>query len=283
MIEINGDGNEISGCVVEGGYHGIPIAIKGGLNHYRNNWIEFDCKPDGVALLLEDAWMSDFDRFPLGPGGVVRMRNCRGVRFGEVWLTGDRLTDGFDLDEQTGGVEIDSVNCAFDCGGLDDPKIHPLRIFSRNAKQVISCPPFRTSDNWAAPLERDKNSWLVQWTDGTTIPASIQPKPDHTGYRLRIDIPDNGKTQTFRVIVPLNVPADFVGCTPFASWRADAPPGQNMIVYCQGMDREFFTRSTGSLTATRFPRPIKAGGELAMYFHHARPGMYYVSDVRVGL
>lgn len=292
MIDINGDGNEISGCIVEGKYHGVPVAIKGSENHWRNNWIEFDLRPDNVQLLLEDASMCDFDRISAGRGFVVRMRRCSGIRIGELWQSGDRMLDAFDLDDKSGGVQIDSVNAPFDGGGMDDPRVHALRYYSRNARTLVPNPPFRTDQNWAATLAlpatasstNDKPAWTAQLSDGTKLTTSIERKDDHTGWRLRIDVPDNPKSATLTVRVPVRPPADFVEATPFASWRIDVPSAeQNVVVYCQDDVTEFAARCTNSLTAARFPRPLQAQGDLLMTIQHAKPGRYYVSDVRVGL
>ena len=293
MIDISGDGNEISGCIVEGGYHGIPVAIKGSENHWRNNWLEFDTRPDHVHVLLEDASMCDFDRLSAGPGYVIRMRRCSGIRIGELWQSGDRMLDAFDLDEQTSGVQIDSVNAPFDGGGMDSSRVHALRYYSRNARSLVPNPPFRTDHNWASTLAppaisasspNEKPAWAAQLSDGTKLATSIERKDDHSGWRLRIDVPDNPKSAALAVRGPVRPPQEFVGATPFASWRIDVPSAeQNVIVYCQDDSTEFAARCTNSLTAARFPRPIQAQGDLLMTIPHAKPGRYYVSDVRVGL
>jgi hypothetical protein len=279
VVEVNGDGNEISGCILEGGHRGVAFAISGELTQYRNNWIEMDTS-GGPTVLLENSAASHFDLLT----GVVRMRNCRGVQIAELWTGADHLRESLELDAATGGVVIDVVNAQCDAGGLDDPQVLVRAQYSRIGKIVVERNPFRTRENWCVPLNNKTSpSILAQWKDGTAIAAMVEPKPDRTGNCIRIEIPENAKDGMFYVIVPLKVPALNVGSRPYAMWRADGPAGQNMIVVQGQWAHELPTRSMNSLTATRFVAPVANRDQLIFCFYHAKPGTYRLSDIRVGL
>ena len=168
---VKGDGNTISGCIIEGGSRpAVAYHIEGGAFTWIANWMETPHTKDGIAYRFVNCWGQIDNLKLLSDAMKVQMQNCNIMQIGRLDMRSGTFPNTFVIDDKT-NVVVDVVATPMDCGWLDHERFKIRRVWNEHANAILENPPTTRGINLMSGAgertstcsgERGRQDWTVQ-------------------------------------------------------------------------------------------------------------------------